>query len=437
MKTYELKEWKTLPVGDGSLTRPEADRFFDLAQHASDSGRLRGKRVLSWKNSKALKAHQVVGVLTDGNSCIEILPKIDGENGAVRKSLIRMLAVTQNIDVADGELASHDVNQYDLLELLIRLFANRLIIAVRRGLPRRYVSCEDDLRLLRGKLNVPRQVTQLAFRPDIIACRYDEFSENTPLNRVFKAAVRLLLHKARSTANVRLLTELNIRFENVGASAAPLKEPVRLDRTNTAYHDLYRLACLFLRNSYQTTTVDSKTQGFTLLFAMNDLFEKFIGEILVRGLGRNRVKLQAQDKYALLQDETRRGIFNLQPDVLVWPDHDQPIVLDTKWKELKGTDNDLKLGVTQSDVYQMLAYQRAYDASRVILLYPWSKESGIEIGIASNWTVASSDRPFNVATVDLGKLSSGLPPIDVMPENLMSVLRGDASEADDGRLAAA
>ena len=217
-----------------------------------------------------------------------------------------MLAVAHRLRVADGELASLDTQRRDLLELLIGLFAKRLLSAVRRGLPRRYIGHEDDLKLLRGRLDVTRQVTHLAARPDLLACRFDELSEDTPLNRVLKAAVWRLVRVARTAANVRRLAELTARFEFVGDTPDPIHEPVRLDRTNTAFHDLHRLARLFLTGDWQSTksTMGDEATGFTLLFPMNELFEQFIGQSLKRALGSGRVRLQDQRYSALIDDKT-------------------------------------------------------------------------------------------------------------------------------------
>ena len=74
--------------------------------------------------------------------------------------------------------------------MLIRLFADRLLTAVRRGLPHRYRTMQDNLRVLRGKLDVRRQITRGAARADRLACHFDELSADTPLNRVLKATAR-------------------------------------------------------------------------------------------------------------------------------------------------------------------------------------------------------------------------------------------------------
>ena len=239
------REWKNLRVPD-DLTEAEADRLHDLAEHSARRLKLPKNAVLT-RIHRGLKAGQVVGTLVIPGKTLEILPKIDGEDSNVRKALVRMLAVAYNLRVVDGKLAALAVQQHDLLELLVRLFADQLLAAVRRGLPRRYISHEEDLKLLRGKLNVTRQITYLAFRPDLLACRFDELSEDTPGQpRPQGGGVSSRQYHSLCT-NARLLAQLAAYLEFVGDTPDPLCEPVNLDRTNTAFHDLYSLACLFLR----------------------------------------------------------------------------------------------------------------------------------------------------------------------------------------------
>lgn len=359
--------------------------------------RLRVPSVLE-RTRTGLRAAGVVGIVAAPGVTLEILPKIDGEDGAVRKALVSMLSVAWGLRVADGELAGLDTQRNDLLEVLIGLFAKRLLVAVRRGLPRRYVGFEEDLRLLRGRLNVVRQVTSLAARPDVLACRFEELSADTPLNRVLKAAVRHLVGVTRSAANARLLGELAARFELVGDSPAPLKEPVRLDRTNAAYHDLHRLARLLLSGDWQSTT-GGEALGFSLLFPMAELFERFVGKLL-RSAAPWPVSLQER-RHSALADDTG-PLFALQPDVII-RSPSGPIVLDTKWKALSAND-DKKLGVVQGDVYQILVYGQAYDAERLVLLYPW--RAGLEKGVVKSWRVQGTQTRLDIATVDVGQPAS-------------------------------
>ncbi|MYN66608.1 MAG: hypothetical protein F4X11_16510, partial [Acidobacteria bacterium] len=45
------------------------------------------------------------------------------------------------------------------------------------------------------------------------------------------------------------------------------------------------------------------------------------------------------------------------------------LIIDTKWKRITRID-DPKQGVSQADVYQLMAYGRLYDCPNVVLLYP-------------------------------------------------------------------
>ena len=396
-KTLTVREYGRVAVGDGkALTEGEAQRFLSLAERMRPQ--LNNARVLTHERD-ALKGQQVVGVLAIPGKTLEILPKVDGDDGQVRRALVHMIAVAHDLRVADAELTALASQRHDLLEVVIGAFVQQLFKAVQRGLPRRYIGHEDDLPVLRGRLNVVRQFTQLAVRPDVLACRYDELSEDTPLNRVLKAAVTRLAGVARNAANARRLAELVARFEFVGNSAYPLQEPVQPDRTNTAFYDLYKFARFLLSGDWQTTT-GGKAMGFALLFRMNVLFEEFIGKSLQRVLGLGRVGLQKRSVYAL-QDAEGNDLFNLRPDVLIDAEGGRPIVLDTKWKKLKPKKRP-KLGVRESDVYQMLVYAGAHNARRVILLYPWHKALGLGIARWSAQGPEGERIPFDIATVDVG-----------------------------------
>ncbi len=384
-----VREWRTLPSDKHDLKPEDINRFHLAAKRAARRLALPEDAVLKrTEEGKGLEAQQVVGILTVPGITVEILPKVDGEDGAVRAALVQMLAVARGIKPVSGDLAAVETQRHDLLELLIQLFADRLLAAVRRGLPRRYVRHDEDLGVLRGALNVKRQFTALLTRPDLVACRYDELSEDTPLNRVFKAAVTRLAGLTRSWGNHRRLMELLARLDSVGDSASPLKEPVALDRTNTAFHDIHRLAVLFLRGDWQQTAT-GRASGFSLLFPMNDLFEEFVGRSLQKALGAGRVRLQHQ-KRALNSPH-----YLLRPDMVVDFNGQAVVVLDTKWKRLHDQPN-------RDDVNQMLLYGQAYGAERVVLVYPWHEAVG-EQGIHRRWTVTGPGYDFETATVDVGR----------------------------------
>ena len=391
-----VREWGHLPIGGDGLSPGSAKQIHALAER--ETRRLRVPQpILTRTALPSLRAGQVVGVLTIRGANVEILPKIGSEgDGAVRHALTRMLAVAWGLPVADSEPAMLATQRENLLEVLVRLFADRLLAAVRRGLPHRYRPREEDLQLLRGKLDIRRQFVRHTVRPDRLACRFDELSVDTPLNRVLKAAVTGLASTTRSDSNRRRLAELVARFEFVGDSPDPIRERVRLDRTNGAFHRLYGFARRFIAGNWQSTATGGN-EGFALLFPMNDLFEEFVGRSMRVALAPRSVRLQHGGHHAL--EGPRERLFALRPDIVV----DDDVVIDTKWKWLRA--DEANLGVEQPDVYQMLAYARAYSARRLVLLYPWHDDLAT-VPILRRWRVTGTETVFDIATVDVGRSGS-------------------------------
>ena len=417
-ETATVREWGHLPLGEGGISEPTARRLSLLAERATRRLRV-PQRVLAPTACPSLQAGQVVGILAVPELSVEILPKIDRPDGAVRRALVHMLSVAYGLPVADNELTRLAAQDETLLEFLVGVFADRLLTAVRRGLPHRYRLRQDDLSLLRGKLNISRQIARHIARSDLLACRFDELSVDTPLNRVLKAAVVRLRSITRHAANARRLAELSARFEFVAESHDPLREPVAIDRTNIAFHRLYAWSRLFLSGNWQSTTSGANA-GVALLFPMNDLFETFVGRVMQSVLAPGATRLQHTGRYALTARD--QSMFALRPDIVV----DNDIVIDTKWKRLNSDDR--VVGVEQSDVYQMLAYAHAYEARRVVMLYPW--HPGLPApGIYRRWNIAGTSIAFDIATVNIGQPDS-------VPEALREIIDGpgpiEDSQVADG-----
>jgi 5-methylcytosine-specific restriction enzyme subunit McrC len=144
--------------------------------------------------------------------------------------------------------------------------------------------------------------------------------------------------------------------------------------------------------------------GFSLLFEMNTLFEEYIGRMLQRALaGRGlRVDLQGPRGYALTDHGTDKGRFSTRPDIVISRDGTRLLVIDTKWKRLKGEIDDQKRGVGQADVYQMMAYAHVYACEQLMLLYPHHDELDNSEGMLTAHSIARKpDSRLQIATVSL------------------------------------
>ncbi|SMX43799.1 McrC family protein [Ruegeria arenilitoris] len=399
--TLIKREWGVFPIGDDGLRQHEAETFLKTAERAARDLRLAEGAVLN-RVVGGLKAGQVCGVLSFQSRSLEILPKIDGTGSESRLALIRMLSVVNDLRVSDGELAQLQTQRRDLLELLIALFARRLTKAMKGGLQRHYMRHEDDLPFVRGNINIGQQLTKRPVAPTKLFCEFDELSENTPLNRLLKAASLRLRGISRSSETQRLLQIILDAFRHVGRSNRPLAELIQSDRSAAAFADIIPLARLLLSGDWQNTT-SGNTTGTALLFPMNDLFERYIARRAQQTLGRGIVHKQHFKHHALSNQ-----LFRMIPDIVI-EYKNEPVIIDTKWKQLDTGDTQ-KLGIAQSDIYQMLAYGHSYAANgarpRLVLLYPHHAALRRSEGVLRRWSVTGSELPLTIATVDISKRRS-------------------------------
>jgi 5-methylcytosine-specific restriction enzyme subunit McrC len=409
-----ILEWETIRYGNGSGEIPHnlADRAAAVAAASPLAGR-GGSGILE-HGRHALRARGVVGVVAANGVALEILPKIDipGETGAqatgsIRRQLVHMLAVALDLKIDAGQITALDWQRETLLEILIRLFSIKLVDAVRQGMPRRYVEHADDLPALRGRLNVMRQFTALAVKPANLACRYDALTPDIALNRIMKAAIRRLSRIARTTDNQRRLRELAFAYTDIAdiPVLALRWDEVVLDRTNHRWRELLSLARLLLGERFQTTSSGGR-EGFALLFEMNTLFEEYIARMLRRALvdTDRRVVSQGGRLYCL-ETTDRRHVFQTKPDILIKRGNTVLQVIDTKWKRIAARIDDPKQGVSQADVYQMMAYGRLYQCNKLTLLYPHHGELRSAEGSIGDYAVNFSQDRLQVFSIDVSQSS--------------------------------
>lgn len=384
-----------------------------LERFTQDYKRLHKVDIFKYGPKQSLVAQKFVGIINLGRDQIEILPKIDCEAPQVRHNLARMISTVMNLELFDSDSSKTNKSNDGILEIFIQLFCGKLWHAVRRGMVRRYESRSDNLTVLRGRLAVVDQIRHNLARPDRLACVFDEFTDNNPLNQALKAALRVLAKVAQSQANQRQLAELVFCFQDVD-DVQPAKirwELATTNRLSEKYKPLLALARLFIKGQ-SPDVVTGGGEGFALLFDMNLLFESYIGVIARRVFGAQGLTVGLQGpKRHLAQYASGNPVFELRPDVVVTNGGEMAFVIDTKWKRLK--EEAHREGIATSDIYQMYAYAKRYAAPDVLLLYPHHAELGDwEPRRAQYWLNREDEfggtqrQSISVSTVDLRALKT-------------------------------
>jgi len=103
---------------------------------------------------------------------------------------------------------------------------------------------------------------------------------------------------------------------------------------------------------------------------LNTLFENYVARLLPRALAVSGLRVVAQGGHRNCLFEEEVGRFRTKPDLIIRQGERVVMVIDTKWKRMTPQIDDPKQGVSQGDVYQLMAYSQLYDCPNVMLLYP-------------------------------------------------------------------
>lgn len=358
-----------------------------------------------------VRPKQYVGTIQLPTRALEFLPKIEAAGKedlpAVRHNLLEMLLVAYDLGGNSSGHAGLASRSVGWLDLLILLFCRALADQVRRGLVKRYRLEQDDLPTVRGRILIEEQIRRNLVHRERSACEYDEFDEDHDLNRLFKLTVRMMLRVASNASTQQAVRELLPTFENV--ADVPLTrqwlESIKLDRMSERFGFCLSLAKLFLQG-LTTDLYSGNQQSFALMFDMAELFERYIGKQMKRALrpAGHDVMLQHSQHYLARDSKSNGRLFQLRPDIVVNTASTTSCIVDTKWKRLQPSER--KLGVTQADLYQMLAYSERYQCKSILLLYPWDHGAAEFRGVHKQLVFEGKDSRVTIGEISLADLAT-------------------------------
>ena len=347
-------------------------RFYKRLKRFDQYGRKEADRVFSWGDD-SVRTTQWVGVIQVPGLQVEVLPKVDNaQNDQVRSNLLYMLAVAGQVPVRDRDVARLANRKAPLSETLAAIFADRLHRELLLGPERAYMRREENLRRFKGKLLVAQQTLRNSAHRERFFCRFDEFSEDTLMNRIFRAACRVLLDSTRTPSTQDRLRHCLLLLDDVKDIFVhnELFDQITITRQNERFDDVLRFCRLILQERSPTVRAGSE-RSFSLLFDMNRVFEDFVAAFLkkqvIPQLDGFRLYPQAKTRQLPLMKSENKNVLTLKPDILIEA-AGQRFILDTKWKQL--SDEGAQGGVGTDDLYQLYAYTRRYKCRRSVLLYP-------------------------------------------------------------------
>lgn len=360
-----------------------------------------------------------VGFIKLSTVSIEILPKIDinrNDYGGSRKALLNMLNKSGIIKFNYSDLGMLSIYKMNLEEILALIFSKTLQSQLIRGPYLEYVNVEENSKALKGSILVKEHIKNISrYRSDVF-CKFEEFSIDNTLNQIFNTCIKKIIRNIKSSETLKILSHINVVFSEVGYIDVNNKKILdyKFNRLNSRFEPSLLLAKILL-NGFSSIGNKGDDKSFAILFEMNDVYEKYITNLLKLNLNKYSVHHQ-HSKYKLLKNEkTDRDIFSLKPDIVIEVDGKEELIIDTKWKNIDKNLN--RYGVKRDDFYQMYAYLTRYkDSKSAILLYPSSGNESYEY-LESWYLDENKDKKIRVYTVCLDDEEKAINTLKCIVEN--------------------
>ena len=321
---------------------------------------------------KVITARNYVGLIamTEG-TVIEILPKIaGGEVGedSAKRIFLNMLKTLRDITFKDFNVSRLHLDRLNLFEIFIKMFLDEVTALTKQGLKSAYTPVEANERFYKGKILTSQNIKHNLVSKQHFYVLYDDFNMNRPENRLIKSALLFLLKATNDGRNRQYASRLLTLFDRVDYSESYNDDfsKCMTDRSMNHYDKALSWCRVFLLGNSFTAFAGSEV-ALALLFPMEKVFESFVAAKLRKLVGRG-INIRTQDTTYSLFDRPRRA-FALRPDIVL-EFGERKVVMDTKWKLLSDTERNG--GISQSDMYQMYAYGKKYEADRIVLVYPYS-----------------------------------------------------------------
>ena len=297
-------------------------------------------------------------------------------------------------------------------DLLAAILARGMAQLSKQGLYREYVECNETLSTLKGKLDLPGTIRHRVQRKQVLACQFDEFSENNILNQILKTTAQQLVQMPEvNSTQKQELKKVLLHFGNVD-TIQPRNirwNQLQFQRNNQTYRMLIYL-CYFIWHELLLTTDSGKYR--MMEFSDNNmakLFERFVREYYRKHYDDCLSPSARQVEWNFtepIDDEVKRFLPAMNTDTTLHdPISNHTLIIDTKYLgSILQTGQFGNKTFSSDNLYQIFAYVKNQDKSNTgnvsgMLLYAKTTEEDVP----DNTSFVIGNNHFCVHTLDLNQ----------------------------------
>lgn len=253
---------------------------------------------------------------------------------------------------------------------------------LKQGLHREYILRNDTIPTLKGKLDINGTLRNQIRQKRLLACEYDELSENNIFNQIIKTTASILMRERTVKSSRKHQIKTIMPFLSGVDEINPFTikwSTLRFQRSNQTYKMLLNI-CYFVLDGMLLTT---ESGGYRMASFSDDhmstLYEKFVLEFYryhYKSLSAN------PDMIKWDVDYDQSPVINLLPSMktdITLHKGPRTLIIDTKYYGTSLQYNQDKATIRSNNLYQIFAYVKNLDKNNTgnvsgMLLYAKTKE---------------------------------------------------------------
>ncbi len=273
------------------------------------------------------------------------------------------------------------VESPELADLFAKVLASGVKHLIRRGIDRGYVPVDEELSILRGRVNFQGSMQLFLRRAPRLRCEYDELEHDVLTNQILKATISRIIKVPELDRDLaHELRTLSKYFHDVSEPrlSKPLFRQVQIHRNNAFYDFLIRI-CEFI---YECTLPEAGGERYRFSDILRDeqkmalVFQDFVRNFFRIEQTQYQVTPLQMRWDATSDDEHLKMLPVMRTDIHL-ENEDQRKIIDTKYYAEALQVHHGKSSIRSENLYQIFSYLKnaeaigpEYQNAEGILLYP-------------------------------------------------------------------
>lgn len=337
--------------------------------------------------SNELKSNKFVGVIHFQEQTVNLLPKIfhcnkvatEDDVKVINAHVLWWLSYCRKLKFPNY-LSGINSEKADFFEILIYLFSKYTKELLNSSIYQKYVEIENELSFVKGRINFNTYINEnlARGRNHKVNCIYDSFEMDNEFNQCIKFVSKMLLPASKDNQNKHNLSDILFLLDEVSdiAISSDVCKRMQFNPMFSSFETVRDYCVLFLENSI-SFNYKNDLKLFAFLLPMEYVFEDFIYGFIDKEIEGVNTKKQTSGIHLDVGEK-----FTLIPDLILNLGH-KKIIADTKYKIVYSDDKDPKNGISQSDLYQMVAYAIRFGIQEIKLFYPNSVATELQQNVAT------------------------------------------------------